>query len=111
MNDCAICPVSPGTDSGAVDARKTGAATLTNALVAQDVEIIFGYPGGAVLPIYDARPDFVAVARGFSREAERVTDAGGLDAAIERCLEHDRLYIVDVLVAAQENCFPMMASA
>ena len=33
---------------------KTGAETLINALVEQGVEVIFGYPGGAVLPIYDA---------------------------------------------------------
>ena len=33
---------------------KTGAETLIAALVEQGVEVIFGYPGGAVLPIYDA---------------------------------------------------------
>ena len=33
---------------------KTGAETLITALVEQGVEVIFGYPGGAVLPIYDA---------------------------------------------------------
>jgi acetolactate synthase-1/2/3 large subunit len=32
----------------------TGAEMLIKALVDQDVEIVFGYPGGAVLPIYDA---------------------------------------------------------
>jgi len=31
-----------------------GSAVLIQALKDQDVEIIFGYPGGAVLPIYDA---------------------------------------------------------
>lgn len=31
-----------------------GSAVLIQALKEQDVEIIFGYPGGAVLPIYDA---------------------------------------------------------
>ena len=31
----------------------TGAKMLMNALVDQDVDVIFGYPGGAVLPIYD----------------------------------------------------------
>src|ERR1700679_123689 len=33
---------------------KSGAEALLRALKAQDVEVIFGYPGGAVLPIYDA---------------------------------------------------------
>src|SRR5690625_1130357 len=32
----------------------TGAELLIEALVEEGVEIIFGYPGGAVLPIYDA---------------------------------------------------------
>ncbi|MSO89863.1 MAG: acetolactate synthase 3 large subunit [Rhodospirillaceae bacterium] len=32
----------------------TGAHIVLNALVDQGVEVIFGYPGGAVLPLYDA---------------------------------------------------------
>ena len=32
----------------------TGAQMVIEALVDQGVEHIFGYPGGAVLPIYDA---------------------------------------------------------
>ena len=32
----------------------TGAEILLKSLVAEGVEVIFGYPGGAVLPIYDA---------------------------------------------------------
>src|SRR5690625_4039069 len=32
----------------------TGAQMVIKALVEQGVEVIFGYPGGAVLPIYDA---------------------------------------------------------
>ena len=31
-----------------------GAETILKALADQGVEVIFGYPGGAVLPIYDA---------------------------------------------------------
>ena len=34
--------------------RRPGAEILLQALKAQGVEVIFGYPGGAVLPIYDA---------------------------------------------------------
>jgi acetolactate synthase-1/2/3 large subunit len=33
--------------------RMTGAAMVVRALIDQGVEAIFGYPGGAVLPIYD----------------------------------------------------------
>src|SRR4051794_5239800 len=32
----------------------TGSEVLLKALVEQGVEVLFGYPGGAVLPIYDA---------------------------------------------------------
>ena len=32
----------------------TGAEAVIKALVENDVEVIFGYPGGAVLPLYDA---------------------------------------------------------
>ena len=34
--------------------RMSGAEMVVQALVDQGVEVIFGYPGGAVLPIYDA---------------------------------------------------------
>jgi acetolactate synthase-1/2/3 large subunit len=34
--------------------RMTGSDVLLRALAEQGVEVIFGYPGGAVLPIYDA---------------------------------------------------------
>jgi acetolactate synthase I/II/III large subunit len=38
----------------AVQISKSGAELLLDALEEQGVEVIFGYPGGAVLPIYDA---------------------------------------------------------
>ena len=34
-------------------AQRSGAALLMECLVEQEVEFVFGYPGGAVLPIYD----------------------------------------------------------
>ncbi len=34
--------------------QKNGAEMIIRALVDQGVEVVFGYPGGAVLPIYDA---------------------------------------------------------
>ncbi|MDO5359496.1 MAG: thiamine pyrophosphate-binding protein, partial [Jeotgalicoccus sp.] len=33
---------------------KTGADLLVEALAEHEVDTVFGYPGGAVLPIYDA---------------------------------------------------------
>jgi len=57
-----------------------------------------------------ALPDFVAVAKGFGWGAQRVTDPAELDAAIEQCLASDEPYFLDVAVAPQENCFPMIAA-
>ena len=42
------------TPAAAADALRSGAELLLDALEEQGVEVIFGYPGGAVLPIYDA---------------------------------------------------------
>ena len=33
---------------------ETGADTLIHSLLEADVDLLFGYPGGAILPIYDA---------------------------------------------------------
>ena len=40
-------------DPKTTEAQMTGAAMVVRALADQGVEVIFGYPGGAVLPIYD----------------------------------------------------------
>ncbi len=55
-----------------------------------------------------ALPDFVALARAFGWGARRVDDARELDAALAECLAHDGPFFLDVQVAAQENCYPMM---
>ncbi|MBC6995063.1 biosynthetic-type acetolactate synthase large subunit [Neolewinella lacunae] len=38
--------------------RMTGAAAVLECLVQEGVETIFGYPGGAIMPIYDALIDY-----------------------------------------------------
>jgi len=45
---------TPTTANAPATTEKSGAELLLQALVDQGVEFIFGYPGGAVLPIYDA---------------------------------------------------------
>ena len=42
-----------GTDNQASGNRMTGAEIVLRALKDNGVEHVFGYPGGAVLPIYD----------------------------------------------------------
>jgi acetolactate synthase-1/2/3 large subunit len=58
----------------------------------------------------EALPDFVAVAKGFGWNARRVSDPAELDAALAECLASDRPYFLDVVVKAEENCFPMFAA-
>ena len=49
----------PVLDASATEARQvSGAAALLLGLLAEGVDTIFGYPGGAILPIYDALYDF-----------------------------------------------------
>ena len=57
-----------------------------------------------------ALPDFVVVAKGFGWGARRVTDPAELPSAIEECLAYPGPFFLDVAVAAQENCFPMIPS-
>jgi acetolactate synthase-1/2/3 large subunit len=56
----------------------------------------------------EALPDFVAVAKGFGWNAAGVTRPAQLKAALARCLDSEGPYFLDVRVAAQENCFPMI---
>ncbi|MES2482452.1 MAG: biosynthetic-type acetolactate synthase large subunit [Pseudomonadota bacterium] len=56
----------------------------------------------------EALPDFVALAKAFGWGARRVEDRVQLDAALAECLAHDGPFFLDVAVAAQENCFPMI---
>jgi len=39
-------------------ATTTGAQALVRSLIAEGVDTIFGYPGGAIMPVYDALYDF-----------------------------------------------------
>ncbi|MDN3919127.1 biosynthetic-type acetolactate synthase large subunit [Roseateles violae] len=55
-----------------------------------------------------ALPDFVAVARGFGWQAGRVERREELDAALAECLAAPGPFFLDVRVAGEENCFPMM---
>ena len=56
----------------------------------------------------EALPDFVAVARGFGWQADRVSCRSELDEALRRCIDSDGPYFLDVSVMAEENCFPMI---
>ena len=53
MTVTAIKPEQPETKAKPAK-EMTGAEIVIQALIDQGVDTIFGYPGGAVLPIYDA---------------------------------------------------------
>jgi acetolactate synthase I/II/III large subunit len=56
----------------------------------------------------EALPDFVALARAFGWDALRVEHPQDLQAGLARCLASDRPFLLDVKVASQTNCFPMI---
>jgi acetolactate synthase-1/2/3 large subunit len=58
----------------------------------------------------EALPDFVALAKAFGWGARRVNEPAQLAEALAECLAYDGPFFLDVQVAAQENCFPMMPS-
>lgn len=65
--------------------------------------------GGRLSHSYtEALPDFVALARAFGWRSRRVERRDELDDALAECLACDGPYFLDVVVAAEENCFPMM---
>jgi len=55
-----------------------------------------------------ALPDFVQLARAFGWGARSVSDPAELSAALADCLAHEGPFFLDVQVADQENCFPMI---
>ena len=56
----------------------------------------------------EALPDFVALAKAFGWGARRVDDVAELVDALAECLTYDGPFFLDVRVAQQENCFPMI---
>lgn len=52
-------PAAPAEFAPAADGEElTGAQILWEALVAEGVDVVFGYPGGAIMPAYDAMPAY-----------------------------------------------------
>ena len=58
----------------------------------------------------DALPDFVMLAKSFGWSARTVSRSSELKEALAECLAAKGPYFLDVRVAPQENCFPMIAS-
>ncbi len=56
----------------------------------------------------EALPDFPALARAFAWQARTVSARADLDGALRECIDSPGPYFLDVQVAAEENCFPMI---
>jgi acetolactate synthase-1/2/3 large subunit len=41
--------------------KKTGAQVVWESLLKEGVEVVFGFPGGAIIPLYDSLPDYPEV--------------------------------------------------
>ena len=55
-------------------------------------------------------PDFVTIAKGFKVPAERVEHKVDLDAALQRMIDEDGPYLLDVVTPYQEHVLPMIPS-
>ena len=56
----------------------------------------------------EALPDFPALARAFGWQARSVSARAELEAALRECIESSGPFFLDVHVAPEENCFPMI---
>ena len=53
-------------------------------------------------------PDFVAIAKGYYIDAERVTKRNELDSAVSRMVSSDKPYFLEICVEKEANVFPMI---
>src|SRR5512143_2300772 len=54
---------------------RTGAQIIWESLVKEGVEVVFGYPGGTILPAYDAMLDYPAIHHVLTRHEQGATHA------------------------------------
>lgn len=53
-------------------------------------------------------PDFVAIAKGYSIEATKITQRNELDEALDKMLQYQGAYLLEIVVQQEENVFPMI---
>jgi len=54
-------------------------------------------------------PDFVAVAKGYYIDGQRINERSQLKDALKTMLDHDGSYLLEVMVGKENNVFPMVA--
>ncbi|MDD4225029.1 MAG: biosynthetic-type acetolactate synthase large subunit [Mariniphaga sp.] len=53
-------------------------------------------------------PDFITIAKGFGIEAHKVEVRGELESGIQKMIDHDGPYLLEVIVEKEDNVFPMV---
>jgi len=53
-------------------------------------------------------PDFVAVAKGYYIDGQKVDDRSKLQSALKTMLDHDGAYLLEIMVGRENNVFPMV---
>jgi acetolactate synthase I/II/III large subunit len=53
-------------------------------------------------------PDFVAVAKGYYIDGQKVDDRSKLKGALQTMLNHDGSYLLEIMVGKENNVFPMV---
>ncbi len=53
-------------------------------------------------------PDFIAISKGFGMNGHKVTKRDELEDGIQKMIEHDGPYILEVVVQKEDNVFPMV---
>jgi acetolactate synthase-1/2/3 large subunit len=54
-------------------------------------------------------PDFVALAKSYYIEGQKIAERKDLESALRTMLEHDGSYLLEVVVGKENNVFPMVA--
>jgi len=55
-------------------------------------------------------PDFIMITNGFGIPAHKVTKRDDLEAGIQKMMDHDGPYLLEVVVEKEDNVFPMVPS-
>ena len=64
--------------------RMTGAQMLWESLIREGVEVVFGYPGGSIMPVYDALLDYPQVRHVLTRHEQGAAHAADAYARVQR---------------------------
>ncbi len=53
-------------------------------------------------------PDFVALAKAYGIEGQKISERNNLESALKTMIDHDGSYLLEVMVGKENNVFPMV---